>query len=194
MRTFERIFVEKSQEKERNSRILLALLLHNTVVRDLKSAVNKEYLNEKFLKKDKDGNDFDLKQKTVKNCEPYYDGLFGTNDLVSKAFVDAEIDAETDVLKLDGSRQMVGNLDMDDLAIIGIKSSAADNSALTVGGAKSTYFPLLGDRSVQGSLNMGGNPIINIKAFVEDDSSGAASDTQKKKLLLLVILKIREVN
>ena len=140
MRTFERIFVEKSQEKERNSRILLALLLHNTVVRDLKSAVNKEYLNEKFLKKDKDGNDFDLKQKTVKNCEPYYDGLFGTNDLVSKAFVDAEIDTETDVLKLDGSRQMVGNLDMDDLAIIGIKSSAADNSALTVGGAKSTIF------------------------------------------------------
>ena len=67
----------------------------------------KEYLNKKFLKVDKDGNDFDLKQKTIKNCEPYYDGLFGTNDLVSKAFVDAEIGKlpkpDTDVLKLDGS-------------------------------------------------------------------------------------------
>ena len=29
---------------------------YNTVVKDLKSAVNKEYLNDKFLKKNKDGN------------------------------------------------------------------------------------------------------------------------------------------
>ena len=57
----------------------------------MKSAVNKKYLNEKFLKVDKDGNYFDLKQNTIKNCEPYYDGLFGNNDLVSKAFVDAEM-------------------------------------------------------------------------------------------------------
>ena len=60
-------------------------------VRDLGSVVNKEYLNEKFLKVDKNGNYFDLKQNTIKNCEPYYDGLFGDNSLVSKAFVDAEI-------------------------------------------------------------------------------------------------------
>ena len=60
-------------------------------VRDLGSAVNKEYLNEKFLKVDKDSNYFDLKQKIIKNCEPYYDGLFDDNSLVSKAFVDAEI-------------------------------------------------------------------------------------------------------
>ena len=57
-------------------------------VRDLKSVVNKEYLNEKFLKVDKNGNYFDLKQNTIKNCEPYYDGLFDDNSLVSKAFVD----------------------------------------------------------------------------------------------------------
>ena len=89
---------------------------YEDIVKDLKSAVNKEYLNEKFLKVDKDGNDFDLKQNTIKNCEPYYDGLFGNNDLVSKAFVDAEIGKlpkpETDVLKLDGSKAMTGNLDV----------------------------------------------------------------------------------
>ena len=39
-------------------------------IKDLKSAVNKEYLNEKFLKVDKDDNYFDLKQNTTKNCEP----------------------------------------------------------------------------------------------------------------------------
>ena len=85
-------------------------------VRDLGSAVNKEYLNEKFLKVDKDGNYFDLKQSTIKNCEPYYDGLFDNNSLVSKAFVDAEISklpkSDTDVLKLDGSKAMTGALVM----------------------------------------------------------------------------------
>ena len=157
------------------------------IVKDLKSAVNKEYLNEKFLKVDKDGNDFNLKQKTIKNCEPYYDGLFSDNDLVSKAFVDAEIGKlpkpETDVLKLDGTKAMTGNLNVGDHTIIGIKSSSADNSALTVGGAKSTYLPLIGDRSMQGGLNMGGNPTINIKPFVEDDSSGASSDSQKNEAI-----------
>ena len=60
-------------------------------IRDLSSAVNKEYLNTKFLKKDANDNDFDLLSDVIRNCKPYYDGLFGDNDLVSKAFVDAEI-------------------------------------------------------------------------------------------------------
>ena len=90
---------------------------------------------------------------------------------------------ETDVLKLDGSRAMTGSFNMGDHPIIEIQSSSQDNSALTVGGAKATYFPLSGDRSMQGNLNMGGNSIINIKPFVEDDSSGAASDTQKNEAI-----------
>ena len=46
-------------------------------VKDVKSVVNKEYLNENFLKKvDKDGREYyDLKGNIIKNCEPYYDGL-----------------------------------------------------------------------------------------------------------------------
>ena len=35
------------------------------MIKNLKSDVNKEYLNSKFLKKDKDGNYFDLKQKPI---------------------------------------------------------------------------------------------------------------------------------
>ena len=65
---------------------------------------------------------------------------------------------------------MTGNLNMGDNAIIGIRSQAANNAALTVGGAKATYLPLLGNRSMQGILNMGGHAITNIKPFVEDDS------------------------
>ena len=78
---------------------------------------------------------------------------------------------------------MTGNLDMGYHAIIGIRGSAVDNAALTVGGAKATYFPLLGNRSMQGNLNMGGFAIKNIKPFVENDSSQAAYDAQKNEVI-----------
>ena len=216
-------------------------------VKDVKSVVNKEYLNEKFLKKDKDDNNFDLRGNIVRNCEQYYDGLFTDNDLVSKAFVQTEINKlpkpATDLLKLDGSRAMTGdlnlnnkliincgrstmvadgnspinmnnsylyglpnrvsnddaanktyvdnrdnlnlplngsramqgNLNMGDHTITGIRSSAADNAALTVGGAKATFFPLQGNRSMQGNLNMANHSIINLKDPQPSDSSYAAS-------------------
>ena len=57
--------------------------------KDAYRAADKEYLRTNFLKKD--GNDYDLRQSNIKNCEPYYPDLFSDNDLVSKAFVDAEI-------------------------------------------------------------------------------------------------------
>ena len=94
--------------------------------RDLKSVVNKEYLNTHFLKiMGKGDYDFNLGGQIIKNCEPYYDGLFDDNSLVSKAFVDAEIATlpkpATDVLKTDGSKAMNGNLDMANNSIINLK-------------------------------------------------------------------------
>ena len=151
-------------------------------VKDSKMAVNKLYVNENFLKLK--GDDYDLKGKRIKNTEPYGVNTFDTNDLVSKAFVEAEISKlPTDVLKLDGSRAMTGSLQMGDNAITGIRSSSADNAALTVGGAKSTYLPLLGDRGMEGDLDMGGNSIRNIKPFVEDDSSQAAQNAQSNDVI-----------
>ena len=145
-------------------------------------AVNKLYVNENFLKLK--GDDYDLKGKRIKNTEPYGVNTFDTNDLVSKAFVQAEISKlPTDVLKLDGSRAMTGSLQMGDNAITGIRSSSADDAALTVGGAKSTYLPLLGDRGMEGDLDMGGNAIINIKPFVEDDSSPAVQNAQANDVI-----------
>ena len=149
-------------------------------VKDSKMAVNKLYVNENFLKLK--GDDYDLKGKRIKNTEPYGVNTFDTNDLVSKAFVVAEISKlpkpDLDVLKLDGSRAMTGTLQMSDNPITGIRSSSIDDAALTVGGAKSSYLPLTGDRGMQGNLDMGGNAIINIKPFVEDDSSQAAQNAQ----------------
>ena len=96
-------------------------------VKDLKSVVNKEYLNENFLKKvDKDGIEYyDLKQIVIKNSAPHDDGSYDNDTLVSKAFVDAEISKlpkpDTDVLKLDGSKAMTGNLDMNNNEIKNLK-------------------------------------------------------------------------
>ena len=99
----------------------------NYRIKDLKSVVNKEYLNENFLKMvDKDGIEYyDLKQIVIKNSAPHDDGSYDNNTLVSKAFVDAEISKlpkpDTNVLKLDGSKAMTGDLDMNNNEIKKLK-------------------------------------------------------------------------
>lgn len=57
---------------------------YNYNVYDLKSAVNKEYLNDKFLRKNKDGSYFELKQNTRRQFL-FFPGLDEDNDdLASK--------------------------------------------------------------------------------------------------------------
>ena len=161
-------------------------------IKDLKSVVNKEYLNTKFLKKDKNDNNFDLKQNIITNCEPYYDGLFDNNSLVSKAFVDAEISKlpkpATDVLKLDGSKAMTGNLDMGGKAINNIKypsnnqdaatkifvdnSIVAQNSYITIELGKK--LNLIGG-TLTGDLDMNNNEIKNLKDPQVGDNTYAAT-------------------
>ena len=101
---------------------------YNYRVKDVKSVVNKEYLNENFLKMvDKGGIEYyDLKGEIIKNSGPYFDGLFSdADDLVSKAYVDKEISKlpkpATDVLKLDGSKAMTGALNMNNNEIKNLK-------------------------------------------------------------------------
>ena len=87
-------------------------------VKDVKSVVNKEYLNEKFIKKvDKGGREYyDLKQLVIKNSAPHDDGSYDNNTLVSKAFVNAEIAKLPQIdttlfLFRDGSLPMTGNFE-----------------------------------------------------------------------------------
>ena len=94
-------------------------------------------------------------------------------DGANKKYVDDEIaklpHSDNGTLKLDGSRAMAGNLDMGHHTITGIKSSSADNAALTVGGAKATYLPLSGNRAMQGTLDMANHKIINAAVPTEDE-------------------------
>ena len=166
----------------------------------MKSVVNKEYLNEKFLKKDKNNNYFDLRQKIVRDCEPYYDGLFSDNDLVSKAFVQTEIaklpKPATDVLKLDGSRAMTGDLNLNNNLITncGRLTMVSDgNSPINMNNsylyglpdpisnddaANKTYvdnrdnlnLPLNGSRAMQGNKNMGDHTITGNRSSAADNA------------------------
>ena len=104
-------------------------------------------------------------------------------DAANKKYVDDKINAipavdTSDLLKLDGSRAMAGNLQMRDHTITGIKSSSQDNAALTVGASKSLYLPISGIWGMQGNLNMGGQSIVNLRPFVEIDSAQPAQDNE----------------
>ena len=102
---------------------------YSDIVKDLKSVVNKEYLNQNFLKIK--GNYYDLNQRVIKNSAPHDDGSYDNNTLVSKAFVDAEISKlpkpDTDVLKLNGSKAMTGDLDMGDSATDNLETVVEDD-------------------------------------------------------------------
>ena len=123
--------------------------------------------------------DVNLNENKIKGLAAPSEDKDGAN----KKYVDDQIKAipavdTSDLLKLDGSRAMTGNLQMGDHTITGIRSSAADNAALTVGGAKATYLPISGIRGMQGNLNMGGQSIVNLRPFVEIDSAQPTQDNQ----------------
>ena len=87
------------------------------------------------------------------------------NEAVNRGYLDRKV-ANVDLtayLKKDGSQSMMGNLLIGDHIITGIRSSSQDNAALTIGGAKSLYLPLAGNKGMEGPLNMAKNAIINLK-------------------------------
>ena len=164
--------------------------------RDLKSVVNKEYLNTHFLKiMGKGDYDFNLGGQIIKNCKSYYDGLFDDNSLVSKAFVDAEIaklpKPDTDVLKTDGSKAMNGNLDMANNSIINLKEPGASDSNhaasvkfvnTIVNNSESGMINLINDKikkSEEGSIEVVQQENVVKKVMDDDEFKEDDSDIHK---------------
>ena len=161
---------------------------YSDIVKDLKSVVNKEYLNQNFLKIK--GNSFDLNQKVIKNSAPHDDGSYDNNTLVSKAFVDAEIaklpKPEINVLKLDGSRAMQGNLMMNNNNIKNLKDPVDNQDAGTkkyidaeITKIPSGLLPLDGSKAMTGNLNMGMKNILNIDTL-NDYTNNSEKDRDLK--------------
>ena len=144
-------------------------------VKDVKSVVNKEYLNENFIKKvDKDGIEYyDLKGNIIRNCEPYYDGLFTDNDLVSKKYVQVEnVKQDIAINNISFISSYNTNL-IKALQTSKVEKLYVDDNFLNIDGSK----------SMTGNIDMGGFTIKNVKQFVEDDSSQAASDAQRNEII-----------
>ena len=137
-------------------------------VKDVKSVVNKEYINEKLIKKvNKDGKEYyDLKNNIVSNCEAYYDGLFTDNDLVSKKYVDSKNNLQNNIIN--SNQTSINN----------IATTKADEKYLN-----DNFLNLNGDKPMLDDFDVGGKAIKNINPFVEDDSSQAASDAQKNYVI-----------
>ena len=132
-------------------------------VKDVKSVVNKEYLNEKFIKKvDKDGSEYyDLKGNIIRNCEPYYDGLFTDNDLVSKKYVQVENAKQDNAIK-NISTISTYNTNL----ITALQTGKVDQSYVD-----DNFLNLDGSKSMTGNLNTDGNYIDGLPELVEDDTS-----------------------
>ena len=157
-------------------------------IKDSKTAINKSYANSHFLKKDINQNDFDLNQKVIKNAEPYNDSNYDNTSLVPKEYVDREFSKS---LWTDGLNSMNADLDMSDHNVVFINTPSIDvlkpspgvisnnyqkdrQTAVHKEYVETNYF-----RKNNGNLDMKNHIIKNIKEFVEDDSSQAASDAQK---------------
>ena len=145
-------------------------------VKDLKSVVNKEYLNENFMKKvDKDGKEYyDLKGNIIKNSQQYFDGLYtDDNDLVSKKYVDSE-NAKQDTTINNISTTSSNNKN----SITALQSSKADQSYVD-----DNFLHLDGSKSMKGNLKTGGNYIDGLPKLLEDDTSQATLDRIKGRAI-----------
>ena len=133
-------------------------------VKDVKSVVNKEYLNENFMKKvDKDGKEYyDLKGNIIKNSQQYFDGLYtDDNDLVSKKYVD------TENAKQDTTINSISSISAYNTNLIkALQTSKVDQSYVD-----DNFLNLDGSKSMKGNLNTDGNYIDGLPELVEDGTS-----------------------
>ena len=141
----------------------------------LQQPATKEYTEKYFLRRtDNETTDYNADSKKLVNlADPTND-----NDAANKGYVLSQVGNVdlTAYLKRDGTQSMMGNLQMGDNTITGIRSSSRDDAAITNGGAKSLYLPLSGNKGMEGILNMSNNAIRYLKMPRNDPSSGNPPD------------------
>ena len=141
----------------------------------LQQPATKEYTEKYFLRRTgNETTDYNADSKKLVNlADPTND-----NDAANKGYVLSQVGNVdlTAYLKRDGTQSMMGNLQMGDNTITGIRSSSRDDAAITNGGAKSLYLPLSGNKGMQGILNMSNNAIRYLKMPPNDPSSGNPPD------------------
>jgi len=148
---------------------------YSTRVTDLKSAVNKEYLNDTFMKRDENGNYFDLKGTVIKNSEPYYDGLYDDNDLVPKKYVDTENATQNIAIADKTSKVYVDaeNASLDALIANKTTKSYVDNAdselSNKVEQVDNKKWNINGRTSMNVDLDLGNNKLVNLAGPIQNN-------------------------
>ena len=73
---------------------------YETILKDYKSAVNKEYLKNNFLKRDKTGVYFDLRGYSIQNSEVYNPSTWNDKTITNKEYVDLRDNLKADKTEL----------------------------------------------------------------------------------------------
>ena len=73
---------------------------YDTILKDYKSAVNKEYLKNNFLKRDKTGVYFDLRGYSIQNSEVYNPSTWNDKTITNKEYVDTRDNLKADKTEL----------------------------------------------------------------------------------------------
>ncbi|KAL9955996.1 hypothetical protein ACROYT_G037409 [Oculina patagonica] len=167
----------------------------DTYAKDLSSAVNKRYVNQFFLKKNRNETVFDCAGLSLQNTEVYYPSLYNDRSVPNVGYVSAEdnkVRTEIDnklATKADKSYADNTYLTKKSGGVLAqslqnkADKSYADNTFLTkaVGGVLAqkiqTKLDIDGSKSMRANLDMNGHTITNLKEPKKDTDASNKSYT-----------------
>ena len=198
-------YVDDGLTKKMDERILKDVNLNNKQLKNLgynindpTDVVNLGFTDQKYLQKVSDSDLNMDDHRVINSLDP-----IGSQDLTTKKYVDGEIGKiphssinTSTFVKIDGSRAMVGDLNMDDHRVINSLDPIGSQDLTTkkyVDGEigkiphssinTSTFVKIDGSRAMVGDLNMDGNKIIRLASPIDD------TDVTNKKYIDEKLLK-----
>ena len=149
---------------------------------DLNKVINYETTREIFLSKREGGqmqNPIDMNNHTIENLiSPTVNDHACTKGYADNLVINkADSSDLNDYLKLDGSKSMAGNLNMDNNRIYKLPNPQLADEPTTLGYVTqlnnnlfNSYLDLKGTRKMEGNLNMNNNLIQNVKDPINENS------------------------
>ena len=133
---------------------------------DGKDAVRKEYVDNTFI--DRDGSysmkgNLKMGNNKIINLKEPTDNSDGSTKKCVDDTVSANKLNDSSFFKLDGTRKMIGNIDMNNNRIFNLPMPNGNNQPTTLIYSNSNYLRINGSIPMMGDLNMNGRKIKNVK-------------------------------
>ena len=171
---------------------------YDTILKDDKSAVNKEYLKNNFLKRDKTGVYFDLRGYSIQNSEVYNPNSWNDKTITNKEYVDMKDNLKADKTELNKKADLTTNNEQTFKGVLNVPDFDPGYSNMTnvmnkkyiddqdVKKADKTYVDteiqkvtfdtssvvlIDGSNSMNADLNIGNNKITDLKTPTNDSDA-----------------------